>query len=315
MKNLIALSFILTSAFPFSADASSENLSQNSLCKFNSLILPSDFAVFATGAYRGRDTSIQIDQSGKSASRMDIVVNYSEKPVVLMLGANDSTLWNISWSSNTNIIAVYASGYNRQAIAGLYKNTPILISTYDNHGACGYSYISEENIQHLNPLARELFGKPVNMVYPAKNGYATVGNPLSSDIDIITSTDTPPESFIDNTAPIAGLAGLEDAVNKGLLRKATSQDYDEWLEAVEKKSSPQDTPPVASGSPLKAKRIFFYNAYVVLKPFTYPAGLYGAQAATFIIPLGMQKPTGNPGHSITYDYNTMKCDGAVCNAH
>jgi hypothetical protein len=51
---------------------------------------------------------------------------------------------------------------------------------------------------------------------------------------------------------------------------------------------------------------------VVLKPFTYPAGLYGGNSATFLIPKGVPKPKGNSGHSSVYDFNTLNCQGALC---
>ncbi len=57
-----------------------------------------------------------------------------------------------------------------------------------------------------------------------------------------------------------------------------------------------------------------YNAYVVLKPFTYPAGLYGGNSATFLIPKGVLKPAGNPGHSAVFDFNTLNCQGPLCSA-
>ncbi|TAK54671.1 MAG: hypothetical protein EPO25_06280 [Gammaproteobacteria bacterium] len=50
----------------------------------------------------------------------------------------------------------------------------------------------------------------------------------------------------------------------------------------------------------------------MLKRFTFPSGLYGANAATFLIPKGVPKPVGNPGHSAIYDFNTLDCQGATC---
>jgi hypothetical protein len=52
----------------------------------------------------------------------------------------------------------------------------------------------------------------------------------------------------------------------------------------------------------------------VLKQFTYPEGLYGAYGATFFIAKGAPRPTGNPGHSAIYDFNTLNCQGALCSA-
>jgi hypothetical protein len=77
-------------------------------CKFTGLDLPADFAVLAGGEYSGRRLDFQIDQSGHQATQMDVVVNYTAKPVVLILGAYEPTIWSIKWSRGTKILAVLA---------------------------------------------------------------------------------------------------------------------------------------------------------------------------------------------------------------
>ena len=283
------------------------------LCRFPGLSLPSDYALFAAGAYSGREISFQLDQSGHQGTQIDVVVNSPAKPVVLMLGAYEPTIWNIGWSSGTRILAVVASGYHRQVIAGLDKKIPTLISSYNNKGACGYFYISETEIQTLNPLARKIFGRPVDMVFLAKDGTVVVGDPPTPEMTLITAKDSPPESYFDKSAPLAGPAGIEDALRKGLLRKATQADAEDWINAIEQ-ACPKDIPPIASqGSPMPRKSSFPpADAYVVLQDFTYPAGLYGAHSVSFIIPKGVPIPKGNPGHSRVYDFNTLKCRGPMC---
>lgn len=83
------------------------------VCKFSNLKLPADHAVFAAGAYAGRSTGFQIDQSGHEATQIDVAVHSPGKPVVLMLGAYEPNIWNIGWSEGTRILAVLASGYHR----------------------------------------------------------------------------------------------------------------------------------------------------------------------------------------------------------
>lgn len=230
-----------------------------------------------------------------------------------MLGAYEPTIWNIGWSKGTKIVAVLVSGYHRQVVAGLEKDVPLLNSSYDNHGPCGYFYVANDKFTALNPLAKRVFGRPVEMVFLAEQGRVVVGEPLKSDTKLITSSETTPASFYDRNAPIAGPAGLKDAVRKGLLRKATTADADAWVNAVIQNSPKRDVPPIAGTGIPKPPRPPAYNAYVVLKPFTYPAGLYGGNSATFIIPKGVPRPVGNPGHSAVYDFNTLNCQGPLCN--
>lgn len=232
-----------------------------------------------------------------------------------MLGAYEPTVWNIGWSPGTRIAAVLVSGYHRQAVAGLDKGVPPLNSSYDNKGPCGYFYVGDnEQLARLNPLAQKLFGKSVEMVYPARKGQVVVGDALQEGVALVTSQATRPESFRDAKAPLAGPAGIQDAVRRGLLRPATAADADAWARAQAASAAPSDLPPVAGKDPVQLRRPQWRDPYVVLKPMSYPAGLYGAHSVTFVIPKGVPAPKGNPGHSEVYDFNTLSCAGPGCRA-
>lgn len=284
------------------------------VCKFQGLRVPSDLVVYAAGAYSGRPLNFQIDDSGHVATQFDVVVNSPTTPVALMLGAYEPTIWNIGWSRGTEIIAVLASGNHRQAVTGLTEDVPIIVSSRDNGAVCGSFYINDEGNPSLNPIARRLFRKSVDLVYPGdKEGRIVVGDTLTSSAQLVTSSTSSPESFRDVNDPLAGLAGLEQAVERGLLRVATEEDARAWA-AARALNSPRarDIPPIAgSGIPeLKLPRL--RNAYVVLQEFTYPAGLFGANSASFFIPEGVPMPTGNRGHSTIYIFETNQCFGVLC---
>ena len=229
------------------------NANQPADCKFSGLDLPADFAVLAGGEYSGRPLAVQIDQSGHQATQMDVTVNYTAKPVVLILGAYEPTIWNLGWTQGTRILAVVATGYHRQAIAGIEATVPRIISSYDNRGPCGYLYVQENN-EALNPLARRVFGKPVDLVYPAPGGSVVIGERVLNPGELVTSAAAPPRASLP------------------------------------------------------------HNAYVVLKEFEFPAGLFGAHSATFFVPKGVPVPTGQPGHSEVRDFNTAGCLGPACRA-
>jgi hypothetical protein len=228
---------------------------------------------------------------------------------VLILAAYEPTIWNIQWSKGTQVLAVFASGYHRQVIAGLPKNTPTLISTYDNNGVCGYL---SDSLSNVDPVSRSIYGRPVTMLYPINNASVIFGELLTPGNRWLTSTKTPPASFRNRSAPLAGQTGLEAAVRSGLLRRATPADIQAWADAVAQSSSKPDLPPGAGGDAPNLEELGFPNAYVVLRAFTYPAGLFGSNSGTFFIPKGVPKPTGDPGHSTVYDFNTLSCSGAFC---
>lgn len=282
-------------------------------CAFSSVALPADLRVYAAGSYSGRKLARQIDQSGHEATQFDLAVNSPDHPVALLLGAYEPTIWNIGWTRTTHIVAVFVSGYHRQVVAGLGDRVPVLASTYDNKGPCGYVYIGKNDNAALNPLSRRLFGKPVDMVYPGgRDGRVVVGAALPANADLVTSATRTPEKLFDPKAPLAGQAGLDAAVAQGVLRHATAADADAWVTARAENAPPRDVPPIAGVGQPKSPRPGLYHAYVVLKAFTYPAGLYGANAATFFVPRGTPRPTGNPGHSAVYDFESLSCVGALC---
>jgi hypothetical protein len=295
-----------------------------SRCSFLDSVLPIDLIVVAAGSYGGRDLDFQIDSSGHQATQFDLAV-HTDKPVALLLGAYEPTVWNIGWTEKTRIIAVFATGYHRQVVAGLPSGTPVITSSYETNGPCGYNYIGSESSQltWLNPKARSVFGKDVTRAYTTHaNGFIDIVEAERLKEAYVTSTDAPPESFRDSAAPLAGKAGLDDGVRKGLIRPLTNAD----MQAVQaaftehaRKTTPRSAniPPIAGASSAPAPavqvpRIMLDRGYLVLKKFAFPAGLYGGNLAYFVVPKGVPMPTGNPGHSTVVDLNTITCSGVLC---
>ncbi len=307
-RTLLAWGFALLGATQAAARATETFAFQappnaNRACSFDATVWPADLQVFATGAYEGRKLSFQIDQSGHSATQIDVAVNQPGKNVALILAAYEPTIWNIGWAAGTNIVGVLVGGYHRQAVAGLDASVPIQISTHDNKGPCGYFRADEGNLAPLNPLSRRVFGQAVTMFFPAKAGKALIGNTPQAGQAWETSTHTRPESFKDPLAPLAGAAGIEQGLRMGSLRRATQADAQAWLRHVNRATESPDLPPVAGGKRPAQAAIDIGDAYVVLKPYTYPSGLYGAHSVKFFVPKGVPKPKGDPGHSEVRDFN------------
>jgi hypothetical protein len=280
-------------------------------CRFAGLALPANVKIYAAGAYGGARQTFQIDQSGHEATRMDVAVNQPAAPVVLMLGSYEPTVWNIGWSSGTRILAVLVSGYHRQIVNGLPASVPRIVSSHDNHGACPSFSLSGDRNASLNPAAREVFGRNVDMVFLARDGKVLVNEAGADAGQWLTDQSAQAvESFRSTGTLLAGEAGLQEAVRRGELREATPADAQAWQAAAQAARGPTDAPPVYGGA--KPTPIGLYHAYVVLKPFTLPAGLYGAHSATFFVPKGVPRPRGTLGHSTLYDFNTLSCTGVMC---
>jgi uncharacterized protein YecT (DUF1311 family) len=225
-----------------------------------------------------------------------------------MLGTPRPTVWNIKWTANTRIGAVFVAGGHRQAIAGLDPAVPVLNSSSENKYPCGNVNVVEEEsaLLRLNPMSLRLFGRPVDLVYLAKNGKAVVGDPVPAGEKLITSESNPPELFYDKTAPRAGRAGIKDAVRKGVLRKATDADADAWFNA-QIANAPKTDPRIVGQARAMPRRPGIHKTYVVLKPFTFPPGL-GSGTGCFFIPKGVPLPQGNPGTVCVLDFNKFKIE-------
>lgn len=279
-----------------------------SICAFQTPI-PRDALVLAAGEYGGRKAGFQIDDSGHEATQIDVAVNSTRKSVVLMLGAYEPTVWNVGWSAGTRIVGVIVSGYHAQAVAGLPRNVPIINNSYANRSTCGYFYVQPTEQQGLEAMAMRVVGRPVDKIYRSSNGKVVVGDTLEKTTRLLTSNDVTVESLQQKDAPLAGPAGLEEAVRNGILRTATADDMFAWESAMQKQVNGE--PPLRDAAS-EGRRNRMDNTYVVLKRFNLPAGLYGANAAVFLLPQGVPVPAGKLGHSALLDFNTMSCKGALC---
>jgi uncharacterized membrane protein len=265
--------------------------------------LPPDYVLYAGGAYSGSKLDFQIDQSGHEATRFDVFVNEPGKKVVLALGAYEPSVWNIRWSEGTVVAGVFVSGYHRQAVAGLGSEVPVLNASYDNRSGCGYFYLDRNDVAKGDALMRKLFGRSAQTYFLASGGQVTFGNQAAS---YRQGPGPSVESFRDKSAPLAGQAGIEQLLREGKLRIATPQDASAWQAALNKSQNLPQLNVVGAGPQKSSGDISPGNAYVVIKPMRYPAGLYGAHSVTFLVAAGVPRPEGNPGHSRVYDMNQFR---------
>lgn len=281
--------------------------------------LPADFDVIATASYKGRPLDFAIDKSGILAGQIDVKVNHPEKPVALLLGDYEPTIWNISWTKGTNIIAVLVGGYHAQVIAGLDEKTPRLIRTYDSleagkNGSCDYISlfgVGDEGAGKVNPFSRAAFGRGVTKFISPFNGVLNVGaRALGSSW--IRSPGTSPESFHDKNAALTGELGIKVALDKGLIRHATPDDYHAWTTAWIAKNpdgaGKEDVPPTFNlrrkGAEIPVSPLFFTSGYVVLKPFTIPEGAGGE----YMVAKGVPMPQPNSeNRNIIYSMDDATC--------
>ena len=267
-------------------------------CVLPGLELPENAKVYVTGANAGEKTGWQIDQSGHEATLVKVAVNSPDAPVALMLSAYEPTIWQIGWTEGTRILAVVASGYHAQAVAGLPDEVPVLSSSSDNKGACVSFYNLGRRGQipdNIDQLSRRLFGRSPEMPVALVKGQVIFGPPLKNTQKLYTARKLIRDDFQVPGTPLAGPMGLADAVRKGQLKPASDEEYQLWQRQLAKNSGIPDHL-IPEKFPRSAGAM--HRPYVVLDPdFIFPNGLYGGNSATFFLPPGLPLPKGDRGHS------------------
>jgi hypothetical protein len=258
--------------------------------------LPSDYTLYAAGEYSGHPLDFTVDDSNHRAGSFEVTVNEPDRNVVLLLGSYQPAIWSVRWSAATHIVGVWVSGYYAPQITGLDAGTPVLRSSSATSGRCPYFFMASQDLSSVQSAAQQVLGRHIDKVVLASDGRVAIGH--VEDTPYYEHGDLKPvAAYRDPDRPLAGADGLEELVRAGKLRPATRGDYDAWL-AASGGQVPQMQMYNARGSDYLAR------AYVVLKPMFIPADLYGANAVTFIVPRGVERPQGNPGHCQVLDMNS-----------
>lgn len=257
--------------------------------------------IYATGGYSGRELDFQIDESGHSATTYEVLVNSPNEPVALILGSYEPAVWDIAWVEGTEIQSVLLTGYYAQKIAGLKGETPVLEAFFRSESGCPYAYVNSNELEKLMDISKMAFKKDIDEVVMS-SGYSIVGNELKGNEKFYKSSKITVDSFKDETKPLSGKKGVEQLVQRGILRKATFEDIElMYLTSKESINDYRDLIEERNETYLEGNPI-----YVVTEEMTFPAGLYGAHSVEFLIPYGVPYPKGNPGHSIVMDMNNLE---------
>ena len=223
------------------------------------------------------------------------MVNQRRKPIVLLLGAFEPTIWNIAWTKETEIVAVVLSGYFRQEIIGLSSEIPLLHSTYDNQGLCGHFIVTPVRKRGVEILSHKLFSRKVEQFFFAEGGHLVIGDEPRAGDEIVSVSNLDIESILDMAAPRSAAYGILDALRDGKLRKPDRRDLRYLKRELQRK---KDLRADKLEELLRGRQVYF-----VQQPFRYPAGLFKADAVVFVVGKGVKQPSGSPGDSLILDLN------------
>src|SRR3546814_10035644 len=98
------------------------------------------------------------------------------------------------------------------------------ISTHENNGTCGAFYVGSDRSDKLAAVALRAFHHPIDHVYLATQGRASVGTRIPPGTLLLTSGEATPDSYALKPAPRPGRAGLDDAIRAGEFRMASQPD-------------------------------------------------------------------------------------------
>jgi uncharacterized protein len=272
--------------------------------------LPKDFTVQAVGVYRGEiDTDIQLE-TGHETKGVEVIVNKPDENVVVLLMAYDPVVWQLKRTRKSRIAAVIVGGHHAQAVLGIERSVPLLFATHQGRKDCAqnfYAYEAGRNLLQANKAIQNLTGREIDQLWSSNRGSRVyIGTQPSGDAPLVSPTDYKPEDYTTLPRFPSGQKGIDRLIELGLLRRATPQDLDAWVEKASAQYKRFD-PTLAVPRPMGPQ-----GEYVVLGKITYPTGLYGGHSVAFLIPPGVPLPEGNSGHSAVYYLEDGTCRGAVC---
>jgi hypothetical protein len=260
--------------------------------------LPADYELVAGGAYHGKPLGFTIEEENHEAGSFDVIVNMPGRDVVLLLGAYEPSVWTIRRTTATRIAGVWVSGYHRQRLTGLTPETPLLLTRYGSN--CPSFYITDKETEKLADAATEVLGRaPERAQIANADGQLAFGSDVAARV-IEPAAAQPPSTFRDMAVPLSGDKGLDELVRRGALRIAVDRDVAAWKAFA--RSRGQLTQPQFATFEHKDLNGNPMRTFVVVAPITFPGGLYGAHAATFIVERGVPRPSGDPGHSTVLTY-------------
>ena len=159
----------------------------------NSQKAPKDenMTYLAWGWYGWVETSLKIDTSNHKTTLFDVFVNSTEKPVTLILGAYEPTVWTLHITKWTTIKKVILWGYHGQEIIVPTQDIEIEKHVYQ-YGNQDFFYIAKWSTL-VSSLQK--YGDIDEITYDNGRGTITLGDPAPIGAEWITNTTKNPADF------------------------------------------------------------------------------------------------------------------------
>lgn len=266
--------------------------------------------VVALGAYEGgTEVAFSFGDEPHATTTIMVGANKNGAPLLLVLTAYDPVIWNLKAVPAGRIKGILVYGYHEQDVTGLTAPVPVQFSTREHTSAeCGkpvYAYKGGSDLERLDGRVEMLFGKRIRRfhgAYGPESLHADLQNARRLTPMTQLSGKTLSSSPLSRSAIPPGDAGLRVLMATGAIRPARQADINRWNAAATAASSTGHLAPVEN------EYLRLEDTYVVTRKIQIPAGMYGANSASFIIPQGIAMPTDNGSHN-SYWYADGTCAG------
>lgn len=270
--------------------------------------LPADYVVYASGAYAGRPLGYPAQPSGHEMTAFEVYVDEPERPVVLVLGADEPAIWNVRFAASTRIAGVIVSGHHEGTVNGLSADLPVLHTSSESSVSCGSFHLDGGHPRAADGLVRTLLGRAVDAVFIPINGRVDIGRNAALHSTAAASQPAPSNkrslrpSFTEPT----DAARLSTLINEGKLRRASVAELEAWLARYRAWHGG-----VPSGLMAGIARSNSFDIYMVLGRLELPAQLSGVHV--FIVPSGLPAPSADV-NSTVLSSDPPTCSGRLCDS-
>ena len=254
--------------------------------------LPETAEVHLVGLYKGqKELDVQLGDSGHTTTEIEVVVDRTPAPVILVLSAYDPVVWKVGTARGSSLAGVLVSGYHTQALIGIPRATPHrIVASEQSQGCERVDAHSTHNAAQADRRVMALVGRGIDRYHGSSSASVVYvgGDSPVKPVDITYSSDLTLDDYpVFRGAIPAGDRGIDALQRQGKLRVASAADVSGWAGDSAQQSR------LASGLRLG-------SVYVVLDDITLPPGLFGAHRRDFIIPSGVAKPKGPKAHCTFY---------------
>lgn len=165
---------------------------------------PGDMVVLGTEPVERGGIPLDFDLSDKGARgfKVEVIVDEPQKPVALLLTSSEPTVFDVSWTPSTRIVAVATVAFDDgpHHVAGVPKGTPMLALDGTMECMTGPTFWPYLELEAMR-TAVQIFGRGITTLLPPQNGEVILRSGTVDRGALITSPDTSLSSFPVKSAP------------------------------------------------------------------------------------------------------------------